>query len=867
MWSGPQSAESEVASAATSQQTTTQEVVQFLDLVPGPVRGGYAQNSKLVHMDEASTNASLGEFLSRPVLIGTFTWAESDAVGTSHTYQPWDLLFHGDSVINNKLANYAFLQCDLKIKVMINASPFYYGAMLMSYQPLTSLTPSTIVNDAATRYFIPYSQRPHMWILPQSNQGGELELPFFYHQNWINTQSRAEFQNFGTLTFQNFTALASANGATGVGITVQIYAWAENVRLAGPSIGAVTQSLDVDWHEEVQSKESEVRGAETTGETDEYATRTFDGPISSVASAVSSFASLFTSIPFIGEFATATQLGAKAVAIGASAFGYSNPPVISNAQPFRSVPFPQLASTEISYPVEKLTIDPKNELTLDPSTVGLHGQDELSIRYLAQKESYITTASWSNTNAAEDILFYTSISPNFYDNDNGTDAKVYLTPMCWLAQMFNYWRGDIILRFRFIASQYHKGRVRISYDPAGNTTSILTTATTSSAVFTKIVDLGKDTDVEMRIPYMQAISWLSTGTASGSNLSSANEIWSTSASPSSTHNIGFSNGQLTVRVLNALTAPVATTTVKILVSVRGADNLEFADPQHINADNNIWCWSAPQSRDMMMGEEETEPVKVVAGTLNPVHKERYLVNFGEHILSLRQLLRRHSLSRAVQIGVPANDIAVWKQNMYRIPLSPGYYTNGLDSAKHIDGTAGTLGYNYVFMTPMQWILPAFIGQRGAINWVFNLDNTSATGQFRIYRLAGSGISASSVTEVTSAAASDSASARFLTNNSFSGAAGQSITNQNTQSGIAVELPNYNNYRFQTTAPSNSNSPSASDGSRYDCHRLEISISTKNVTTAGVCRIWQYASIGTDFSTHFFLNVPTLYVYRSVPTSN
>jgi len=270
---------------------------------------------------------------------------------------------------------------------------------------------------------------------------------------------------------------------------------------------------------------------------------------------------------------------------------------------------------------------------------------------------------------------------------------------------------------------------------------------------------------------------------------------------------------------------------------------------------------------MMLGEEETEPMKIVAGTLNPVQKERYLVNFGEHILSLRQLLRRHSLTRAVQIGVPAHDIAVWKQNMYRVPLSPGFYTNGLDSAKHIDGTAGTLGYNYVFMTPLQWILPAFIGQRGSISWAFNLDNTLATGQFRIYRIPGVATTASDVQETSSAAASDSASARFLTNNSYSGASGQSITNQNTQSGISVELPNYNNYRFQNTAPSNSNSPSSSDGSQYDCHRLEISVSTKNVTTAGVCRIWQYASIGTDFNVHFFLNVPTLYIYRSVPASN
>jgi hypothetical protein len=642
------------------------------------------------------------------------------------------------------------------------------------------------------------------------------------------------------LTFLIYSALQSANAAVGTGVTVQVYAWAENVKVAGPSVGFTMQA-------------------------DEYQ-EDFSGKISGPASAVSDFAKQFVGIPIISEFATATQLGARAVAIGARALGFSNPPVLNNSVPMRSVPFPQLASTEVSYPVEKLTVDSKNELTVDPKTVGLNGQDELSMRYLCQRESYLTTASWATTNVADDILFYSAVSPCLFDSDALTDRKVYMTPMCWIAQLFNYWRGDIIFRFRFIASQFHKGRVRLSFDPAGNLSNITSDAFNSGIIFTKIIDLGKETDIELRVPYVQALPWLN-----GQNfpLQTSSILWSTSSTPSTKHTLGQTNGGIIIRVLTALSAPVATSTVKILVSVRGAENLEFADPCPPYVDLNQAVWSAPQSdiQELMAGDEESEPIKLIAGSVNVPRSERYLVNHGEHIVSLRQLLRRHYLSRVSPIGVPTFNIAFWKQTMHRFPTYPGYYTNGWDSAKHIDGTAGTLGYNYNFMTPINWIMPAFIAARGSMSWAFNVDNVGAIGQFRVYRNPGHSITSVTVGTNATAYTTDSAATRYFSVNSASGSAGQSITNQNTQAGIAVELPNYNNFRFNSTTPALTNSPNDRDGSSYDTDIIEVSVSTNNVTTAGVCRMWQYVGIGTDFSLHFFLNVPTLFVYRSIPTSN
>jgi len=214
--------------------TVTEENIDFHDESTGMETGFYRQLDNNSTLDE--TPLDLAKFLSRPVRIANFTWLEADAGGTIRTFSPWDLFFN-DTRIKKKLDNFAFLQCDLKVKVMINASPFYYGAMLMHYQPLPNLTPDTAPSDVNLRYFIPISQRPHLWISPQHNEGGDMVLPYFNFRNWLRLQIRQDFLDMGTLRFVNYTLLDSANGVSGAGVTVSVYAWAENVRISGPTLG------------------------------------------------------------------------------------------------------------------------------------------------------------------------------------------------------------------------------------------------------------------------------------------------------------------------------------------------------------------------------------------------------------------------------------------------------------------------------------------------------------------------------------------------------------------------------------------------------------------------------------------------------
>lgn len=791
-----------------------------------------AKHDGVSAMDQTQS-VDLQNFLARPVRIASFTWNETDAIGTTTTINPWQAFF-SDARVQYKLNNFAFIQCKLKVKIMINASPFYYGAMLAAYQPLPALTPSTIQNDTGTRYFIPLSQRPHLWVYPQGNEGGEMTLPYFFNKNWLSAQSDSDMLNMGQLKLVNYTTLQSANGATGTGVTISVYAYAEDVKLSGPSVGLATQALEV--------------------QSDEYG----QGVISAPASAISNAARWFEDIPVIGRFATATRIGASAVSAVASLFGFTNVPVIADTQPFRPEAFPKFASSEIGYPVEKLTLDPKNELTVDPTILGLDSTDEMVITHLTQRESYLATTTWSSADVSDKILFTSNVNPFLFDNDGATNSKLYMTPMGWVSALFQHWRGDIIFRFRVVASPYHKGRLRISFDPAGYSgLNITNTTASSNVVFTEIVDLGNTSDVEFRVPYQQATAFLT----NRNNYGASGIQWSTSASPSFTYSPSYDNGMLTVRVLTALTAPIASSSVSILVSVRAASNLEFANPRTV-PDSSIFQVQAAEYT-----ESDTLATEILGNNNPRAHKDRYLVNFGESIKSLRQLMRRTSLVGVTTFTTDTtNDNVLNKKRFLKIPPAYGYDPAGLHSAKGLVATGSNFPFNFVNQTPLNWILPAFIGYRGSTIWTFNASNKGESSHVRVYRVNQSGANAGEGV-VAAAKGTVSANARFYKLESDSGAAGQAVTSQWTNAGLSVLCPNYGRHRFQSTALTRATVPGGGDDAQSDEFMLEVATDGISGPDNKGLKVWAYSSIGTDFGLYFFLNVPTLWIYSVLPAAN
>lgn len=818
--------------AVSGSGTTVSQTTTFADEVEG-VTVGESAPANQYEIEDSVTTAGLADFLQRPVRIASFTWAESDATGTTTSFSPWKLFFN-NTQIKYKLNNYAFLRCNLKVKIIVNASPFYFGAMRACYQPLPAFKSNTIVNDASgsLAHLIPYSQQPGLWIYPAHSEGGEMILPFFYPKNFLRVGVAQDFTDMGTLRMITYTPLDSANGATGQGVSVQIYAWAEDVVLAGPTLGLALQARD------------------------EYGT----GPVSGPASTVARIAGMVKGVPIIGKFATATEMGANAISGIAKLFGFTNVPVIDPTAPYRPGAFPQLASSEIGFPIEKLTIDAKNELTIDPTSVGLPPHDELATEYLVKKDSLIARCSWSTTSAVDTPLFTSRVTPFMFFNNNATTQQLYFTPMGMVSNLFNNWRGDMVFTFKVVASPYHKGRIRISYDPYSST--VQTTGDVGSALFNTILDIGSETEIEVRVPYQQALAWMRVNTS----FATSNIPFSTSTSPTLTNTDVYDNGMISMKVLTLLTAPVATSAVSILVFVRGEDNMEFANPVDPGQTFTPFQVQAqPESDDGIQRVSTGETSDVVL-------LDRNRVNFGECVKSLRPLLRRSNFSETYQNStVSTNAIGMTQWTMTRWNPYFGYDPNGMSSAKGTIVPASNFNFNYVKNMPYNWVANCYIGQRGAGHLHFNVSGQGPSGSILVARK-NSAESSTTASLATSAAGTVSANARIWASSRSSTVGGGALTSQWTQAGLSVSVPNYTAYKFESTEPGNCTKPplagtTAYDGSSSELITLQVDWDGSTAAGPDHLRISKFISVGTDFNLFYFLNVPTWYRLTSFPTAN
>jgi hypothetical protein len=302
---------------------------------------------------------------------------------------PW-FLFLNNANIRKKIDNYAFIRGKMHVKVMVNGTPFQAGLVRVCYTPLLGFTGPKIrdpPSGSEEPTLVPLSQQPGFYITPAANAGGQMELPFFYNKNWLELTNAGIVTGFGTLNFEVYAPLIVAVSGGTTAVTVQVFAWMTEVELMCSTSALALQG---DEYDEPQ------------------------GVVSKPASAVASIASMLTTIPYIGPFARATAIGATAVGNIAKIFGYTNVPVIADVHGMMPMNAPMLASSNIGTAVQKFSLDPKQELSIDPTLHGLKAQDELSLPYIKSKESFLGATSWNTATAVDTLLWVNRVTPSLF---------------------------------------------------------------------------------------------------------------------------------------------------------------------------------------------------------------------------------------------------------------------------------------------------------------------------------------------------------------------------------------------------------------------------------------------------------------------
>jgi hypothetical protein len=817
--------------------------VKFADTHPG-----YMQETPgdIDHIRDAAlaSDATLDEFFSRPLRIASIDWGVGGTLFQS--LNPWQLYFENARVIN-RIANYKLLRAKLHLKFTINGNAFHYGRIIASYNPLPADDSMTVNRTFVDADIVAASQRPHVYLDPTNSQGGEMKLPFFTYYNVLDIVSM-DWRNMGEVVLHSMQGLKHANGATDT-VTVNVFAWAEDVKFAIPTNfepGAIAPQAD------------------------EYGKK----PVSRIAGAVANAASYFTQVPVIGPFARATEIGSQAVGSIATLFGYSSP-VELEACMYRPLTVSNISTTNQVNQSNKLSVDCKQELTLDPRTVGLESKDELTIKYIAQRESWMASFPWDLGTSQETLLWNHVVDPCVHFLQG---SEIHMPATCFAATPFRYWRGTLKYRFQFVCSKYHKGRVKIVYDPTGTPSGGNAEYNTA---YTTIVDISDNSDFEIDVGWGQRTTYRRHFVP---GVAAQTQMWNTSPLTFTTPAVDIGNGTLSVYVVNELTVPNSTidNDIEVNVFISAGDDFEVAVPDAFPLEKLRFTAAgtvaAPEAFEIEphAGESEelvqdSKPSNV--STLNtmaqPITKsdETNLVHFGESIHSFRQMLKRYQRHSIVAgTALTAGNLVRVAAERKAFPHQVGYTAATPANSRTIFPL--TLG-NYVYghMTLLNYVTSAYGGWRGGIRWMADLtrmDNYSGElSNITVTRTPDGFAARDEWADLTFPTFVPNGQALMVNDRDYFGRTYDGALYQSSAVNPVVlwECPYYKNIRF---APAKRFDNIAS-GDTFDTGWVLESTMSASART-GKEFIPLHCAAGEDFNCFFYLGPPIFYYEAIAPSS-
>lgn len=791
---------------------TVETNTTFSDFNPGMTydMGDMSDNTYGVSDDDA---LSLNAFLARPIRLYTINWT----IGTDLflATSPWQAFLTQTRVVN-RISNFKNLRGRLHLKFMVNGSSFYYGLIMASYVPLPINDEFQPPLDTANESLVLASQNPHIYIDPTNSVAGTMVCPFFWQYNAIDL-TKNDAANLGNLIFRRIVPLSHANGGTDA-LNITVLAWMTDVTLSAPTalnaVGMVPQGGD------------------------EYG----DSPNSLVPTVLTKAMGLTTTIM---KYARASQMVVMGAEAAMKVLGFCRPIVLSITNPMRPTSLGNLANVNLGDAVQKLTLDAKQEVVIDPRTLGLKPDDEMNIVELAKRESFICTFSWSASNTEGTALHYHNVTPLQCQTSGIVPAQRYaLAPSAWVALPFAYWRGTMMFRFKIVASAFHKGRLRISYDPSYSQAGDQMNVTQNH-----IVDIAECKDFCLKIGWNQPRSYLDVGDLGNEPFSS---------SPIITGNI-TANGSIKVEVLNELSLPSASSDpVTICVFTSMCDDFEVQGPDGGRLSQMMFFPQSgfePQSGVEGVGESlegfNAPCMEQTDCQLAPPLGEDETPNiyFGEKIKSWRACLKRFNFhSTSVLVG----NTGVSNFTRPTIPNYRGRCPTAVNQSS-------TVPYNYSDMTLFNWVIPAYAGMRGGVRHKFSVSGTlgnaaMSQGSIEIVRAAGRpGWSEQFHLFATApnGGVNTTNEAGFFFRKFWSHTwPGAMQSNTSVCPTVEVEIPYQDNRRFWHARRTNYDVPAT------EVSGMRIDTMLGNSTTSF---LQQFVAAGDDFGLYFFLNTPMCYV--------
>jgi hypothetical protein len=132
--------------------------------------------------------------------------------------------------------------------------------------------------------------------------------------------------------------------------------------------------------------------------------------------------------------------------------------------------------------------------------------DEMNLNVILKIPNYYKTLTWDSTKVSGETLIVMRNAPAHFATTEkvGTVDYIYPTTLAYTSLAYQLWRGDIIYRFDVIATDFHKGRLLVTYTPFA--TQLSFEQALNQTQWT--LDIQELHQFEIKVPYMSTSPYL-----------------------------------------------------------------------------------------------------------------------------------------------------------------------------------------------------------------------------------------------------------------------------------------------------------------------------------------------------------------------
>jgi len=604
----------------------------------------------------------LSEILTRPIQLPTISWSTTDAFRTQIAAIDIPRSIYSLNVvpISVLLSMMSFLRSDWTVRLQLNSPKFSQGRLLVYLDPLyvrpTGTGSGSINNVSVFNAMI----MPHAWLDPSESKVVELVLPFRHVLDYFNLNSGgsvhriAHANSLGVLRFIVFNPLQVSTGTSSV-----VY--------LTPSIYAQTPSVHVP--NRLHTLESPLFGrSEDLVPVQECGLTDAIGAVSDVVTAGAAIAS--GSPGMVTSTLKAVSSVSKVLQNLDRPLSYGEIMLPCNRM---IAPFAHGSGVDSS--VRLSLIENSQTATSEANAGAAHKEMDLST--ILKIPTVISILTWDASTGADTALAIFPVTPVYMFRENPgltTTLISYSNLGAWGAR-FMYWRGGIRFRFSFVCTQFHAGRLRVSFFPGEWSPTAVPNASSGSSVPSMIMDLQTKKEFEFVVPYYSACPYLGTTYPYEGlvNVGAPNTHFS------ALNQTDRVSGMLVIYVLNPLIVNSnAPSSIPINVFMSGADDFEYSypiefQPESVNPAVEVSeCGLVEAPGDIIEGEDLiTKPTANVLSHGSGIVSSPFMFSSGESHMNIKNLIRRFGIINTFTLSTPAATFPTVE--VLKIPVRPNNY--------------------------------------------------------------------------------------------------------------------------------------------------------------------------------------------------